>query len=317
MKKVYLFLGIFLSIFMMVEITNSFNNNEISAQSVTTTTTLSTEPADTTYYQVYNSMVSELYEEIYADVYGDIYQEIVEEIDQSYYEQIYSQVEADLAELLIQEEINVYLGEFQQQIYDVVDLSEKSVFGVSANNGTEGSIGTGVVYKYDEVNNLYYIVTNHHVIEGMNDFSIYFVTEDEVDATLIGYDEDVDIAVLTFSGASVPVEIEVATLGDSDITEVGEFIVAVGHPKGYSFFNSVTLGIVSGLDRIVDSNSYVDYIQHDAAINSGNSGGPIYNLQGEVIGINVIKYATVDIEGMGFSIPINLVKTVIQTIENS
>jgi serine protease Do len=70
------------------------------------------------------------------------------------------------------------------------------------------------------------------------------------------------------------------------------------------------------LDRIVDSNAYINYIQHDAAINNGNSGGPIYNLDGQVIGINVLKYSSVDIEGMGFAIPINLVKEVIYRIEN-
>ena len=320
MKKIYVFVGIVLSIFTIVKISNAFSNNDVSALSnadVTTTTTLSTAPVDTTFYEVYNSMVSELYDEIYGDVYNNIYQEIVDEINQDYYDQIYAQVESDLADVLREEEIEVYLGEFQQQIYDVIDLADKSVFGISAINETEGSIGTGVVYKYDDVNDLYYIVTNYHVVEGMNDFSVYFVTEEEIDATLIGYNEDVDIAVLTFSSLSVPVEIQVATFGDSDLIDVGEFVLAVGHPTGYSFYNSVTLGIVSGLNRIVDQNSYVNYIQHDAAINSGNSGGPIYNLEGEVIGINVIKYATIDIEGMGFSIPINLVKTVIQTIENS
>ncbi|XFA99606.1 S1C family serine protease [Candidatus Izemoplasma sp. B36] len=320
MKKLYIFLSIFLSIFTVALINNSFKTNEVSAleiADVTTTTTIDTNPVETTFYDVYNSLVDELYSQVYSNLYDDLYQDIVDQINQEYYEQIYAQVESDLAELLREEEISVYLNEFQQTIYDVIELSEKSVFGVTAFNDEEASIGTGVVYKYDNVNQLFYIVTNHHVIENMDQYRIYFATGDQVEANLIGYDENVDIAVLTFQSTPLPVDVEVATFGDSDLVEIGEFALAVGHPTGYDFFNSVTLGIISGLDRVIDANAYVNYIQHDAAINSGNSGGPIYNLDGEVIGINVIKYATVDIEGMGFSIPSNLVLQVIQNIENN
>ena len=320
MKKLYIFLAIFLSIFTIIEINNAFSSNEVSALQaidVTTTTTIDTDPAETTFYDVYNSLVNELYSEVYSNLYDDLYLDIVEQINQEYYEQIYAQVESDLADLLREEEISVYLEEFQQTIYDVIELSNNSVFGVTALNDEEASIGTGVVYKYDNVNKLFYIVTNYHVVEGMNEYRIYFETGDQVAANLIGYDENVDIAVLTFQSMPLPVDVEVATFADSDLIDVGEFVLAVGHPTGYDFYRSVTLGIVSGLDRVIDGNTYVDYIQHDAAINSGNSGGPIYNLDGEVIGINVIKYATVDIEGMGFSIPSNLVLQVIQNIENN
>ncbi len=320
MKKIFIFLAIFLSIFTIVQINNSFETNEVSALGivdVTTTTTIDTNPAETTFYDVYNSLVDELYSEVYSNLYNDLYQDIVEQINQEYYEQIYAQVESDLSELLRDEEISVYLAEFQQTIYDVIALADKSVFGVTAFNDEEMSIGTGVVYKYDDVNKLFYIVTNYHVVENMNEYRIYFETEDQVEATLIGYDENVDIAVLTFQSMPLPVDVQVATFGSSDLVEVGEFVLAVGHPTGYDFFNSVTLGIISGLNRIIDSNAYVNYIQHDAAINSGNSGGPIFNLDGKVIGINVIKYATVDIEGMGFSIPSDLVLQVIQNIENN
>jgi serine protease Do len=105
------------------------------------------------------------------------------------------------------------------------------------------------------------------------------------------------------------------------LSKQGEIILAVGNPNGYSYFGSITMGIISGLDRYFDidgdkvKDMFVNYIQHDAAINSGNSGGALFNLKGEVIGINVIKIAATEIEGMGFAIPGDLVARICSDIE--
>ncbi|MCK5732384.1 MAG: trypsin-like peptidase domain-containing protein [Tenericutes bacterium] len=314
MKKAYIFIGFLLSIFTIFGISSLLNSNNLEAAPITTTITFATTYETNT--TDYSALVSQIYESIYEDIYEDVYQDILDELNQDFYDQIYLQVQNDLVDIIDQEEFSIYLDKFQQDIYNVVDLSENSVFGITAFNDEEGSLGTGVVYKYDSVTELYYIATNYHVVEGATDFKIQFENESNVEANLIGYDAVVDIAVLTFSSIDLPVVVNVASLGDSETINVGEFVIAVGNPQGYEFYGSVTLGVASGLAREVDSNRYIKYIQHDAAINSGNSGGPIYNLLGEVIGINVLKYATVDIEGMGFAIPINLVKEVTERIEN-
>ena len=113
----------------------------------------------------------------------------------------------------------------------------------------------------------------------------------------------------------------VADFGDSSLVNKGDIILSVGHPKGYDFYGTMTMGIVSGLDRYFDidgdniNDMFVNYIQHDAAINNGNSGGALFDIYGDVIGINVIKLAATDIEGMGFAIPSNLVSAICSDIE--
>ena len=326
MKKIYILIGMAFMSLVVFGIAQLNGNSRVEALT-TTTTYLTTIPATTTitvddgnyyYFDNYEDLVSQIYDDIYNEVYQNLYDEIVNDLDTEFYEQIYAQVEQEISDLLSESEIQVYVDDFQQQLYDVIDLAEMSVLGITSYNvpANEASLGSGVVYKYDSINDLYYIVTNYHVVEDGTEFEIYFSDESTTEATLLGVDTEVDIAVLTFSGTDLSVDVAVSTLGDSDAANVGEFILAVGNPIGYNFYNSVNLGIIAGLDREVEENGYIDYIQHDASINSGNSGGPIYNLDGEVIGINVSKYASIDIEGMGFSIPINLVKDVIEAIES-
>lgn len=324
MKKFYLFIsaiivtGIVLAMNLFV-----FSNSVVAETTVPLTTIPATTTVPTTtlngtiyYYEDYQDLVQQIYNDIHDDVYNDVYQQVIDDLDQEFYEQIYAQVLADLNTMLAEEQISLYVDDFQQDIYSVVDLAENSVFGITTYLPDDQiSIGSGVVYKYDPINQLYYIITNHHVVEDGTNFEVYLPDESTVPATLLGVDVEVDIAILTFSSVGLS-NIEVSPLGDSDLQPVSEFVLAVGNPKGYSFYNSVTMGILSGLDREVDTNRYVKYLQHDSAINSGNSGGPLYNLSGEVIGINVSKYADIDIEGMGFAIPINLVKEVIARIES-
>lgn len=272
------------------------------------TTEMSTEDARTYVYSNYQELISkieeDMYADIYDDVYADIYQDVIDQINDNTYDQIYQDIENQLNDRL--DDLALINDETQNQIYDVVELADASVVGIENYIDEEGvSVGSGVIYDYDEINDLYYVITNHHVIEDGNTFYVRFEDESNVSATLIKFDEDLDIALLSFSGLDLE-GLQVAPLGVSSELVKGQILIAAGHPQGFNFFNSITLGIVAGVNREVGGET-ITYIQHDAAINSGNSGGPIFNLAGQVVGINVLKYADEEIEGMGFSIPIDLV----------
>lgn len=321
MKKVLLMLGMLAFSALIVAF------NQVSGETtipVTTTTIINTESETTNVYRFedqyytytsYQDLVDQIYEDIYQDVHDQIQSEVINQLTDQYYESIYAQVQADLIALLDDEQFDVYVDDFQDQIHEVVAIGEKSVFGVTnTRENEEVTVGSGVVYKHDSDTDTYYMITNYHVVEDGIKQEIYLPDETRVEASLLGYDEEVDIAILTFSGFGLS-DIVVSSLGESASIEIGEFVLAVGNPIGYNFYNSVTMGIVSGLNRKLDKNRFINYIQHDAAINGGNSGGPIYNLDGEVIGINVSKLANIEIEGMGFALPIDLVKRIIERVE--
>ena len=161
-----------------------------------------------------------------------------------------------------------------------------------------------------------YIVTNYHVIEGANAIQITTYDNESYDAELIGYDESNDIAVLKVNAKNLTPVI----LGDSDQLNVGDSVVAIGNPLGQLAF-SLTSGSVSALNRRISiSNVAMNLIQTDCAINSGNSGGALFNSYGEVIGITNAKYSssgtstTAAIENIGFAIPINNVRNIITSI---
>ena len=165
--------------------------------------------------------------------------------------------------------------------------------------------GSGVIISQDG-----YIVTNNHVVEGAASLAVTFADGSRHDATLVGTDPLVDIAVIRVKDA-VPA---IAPLGDSDALQPGETVMAIGSPLG-DFKNSVTAGVVSALNRTVPGSGQEGLIQTDAAINHGNSGGPLVNLRGEVIGINTLVVrgggSTGDqAEGLGFSVPSKTVKQV-------
>ena len=172
------------------------------------------------------------------------------------------------------------------------------------NNKFAGS-GSGFVYKKDD--NYGYIITNQHVVDGMTKLMVKFASGEEVEGTLLGGDKYIDIAVIR-----VPVKniISVASIGSTEDLKIGDTIFAIGTPVSEEYYNSVTGGYISGINRkvtvSVDSNSdwVQDVIQIDASINPGNSGGPLLNFNGEVIGVNSLKLINDDIEGMGFSIKI-------------
>ncbi len=179
-------------------------------------------------------------------------------------------------------------------------------------NGELVGTGSGFVYKKDD--NFGYVLTNNHVIESATEYKLLLQNGEEVDAKLLGSDEYSDLAVLSMDKDKV---IKVASLGDSDLIEVGNTVFTVGSPMGSDYSGSVTRGIVSSKERTVETDSVVTkVIQTDAAINPGNSGGPLVNLAGDVIGITSMKLATEEVEGMGFAIPINDAKLYVQSLEN-
>jgi serine protease Do len=268
------------------------------------------------YYNDYQDLIDQVYQDVYDDIYEELYNEIIDDINSQFYEDIYQSVTNKVNEMLENTEFSVYVDEFQQQLFDVIEIADSSVLGVVSYLGTEAKgVGSGVVYRYDEQSENYYLITNHHVVKEGNNFSVAFSDSSEYVANLIGYDTEVDIAILQFKAPDKP-NITLSNLSTSDDLTKGIFVLSSGNPSGLNFYGSVTLGIIGGLERKIDDNEYIDYIQHDSAINPGNSGGPIYNLNGEVIGINVSKLADTSIEGMGFAIPIDLVKRVIERIEN-
>lgn len=171
-------------------------------------------------------------------------------------------------------------------------------------------VGSGVIVDSDG-----YILTNSHVIgDGQaKEIKVLFENGDNLDGKVLWFDKTLDLAVLKVKTKGL-VAVE---LGDSEALEVGEVSVAIGNPLGLEFQRSVTSGVISGLHRSIKVDEYnmiEDLIQTDASINPGNSGGPLLNNRGEVIGINTAKIQTG--EGLGFAIPINLVKPIISEIIN-
>lgn len=186
---------------------------------------------------------------------------------------------------------------------------------VSDNRGSIAS-GSGFVYKKDDNNG--YILTNYHVIEGGTKFVVTFTDGEEVEASLVSGDEYYDIAILKVDASKVKM---VATLGDSSSIELGDTVFTVGAPLGKEYMGTITKGIISGINRMVSvkltrGTYLMEVIQTDASINSGNSGGPICNIRGEVIGITSSKLVGSGVEGMGFAIPINSVTDMIGNIES-
>ena len=163
------------------------------------------------------------------------------------------------------------------------------------------STGSGFVFKIDDKYG--YILTNYHVISGGNEVSVVFTNNKDEKVTIVGYDEYSDIAVLAVDKSLV---LATAQIGSSNDMRIGDTTFAVGTPVDSSVYSwSVTRGILSGKDRMVQVDNYVmSVLQTDTAINSGNSGGPLCNSNGEVIGITNMKLASSQIEGMGFAIPI-------------
>ena len=169
------------------------------------------------------------------------------------------------------------------------------------------SVGSGVIFDKQG-----YIVTNNHVVGDSKNVNVSLSSGQTVQGTVVGTDPSTDLAVVKIEGSD---SLPVASFGDSDHLQVGETAIAIGNPLGLEFQGTVTVGVISALNRTLDGmDQRFKLIQTDAAINPGNSGGALVTADGKVVGINSAKIAKEGVEGMGFSIPINQARQIIEEL---
>ncbi|MCR5669171.1 MAG: trypsin-like peptidase domain-containing protein [Lachnospiraceae bacterium] len=207
------------------------------------------------------------------------------------------------------------------QVTAVSVTEYRSFFGSGQSYESE-SAGSGIIISQDD--DYIYIATNNHVVSGASSLTITFADDSAVAAEVQGTDSSTDLAVVKVAMSDVDSStldsIAVATLGDSDSLQVGESAVVIGNALGYG--QSVTTGVISALNREVELEAEDgtaitnELIQTDAAVNPGNSGGALLNMNGEVVGIVSAKYSDTDVEGMGYAIPITSAKTIIEQLMN-
>lgn len=210
-------------------------------------------------------------------------------------------------------------------VADIVDASSNAIVGIvnkaeqnnpffNTTNEVEKGVGSGVVYKVDK--DTAYIVTNNHVIEDASDLEVHLEDGDVVKGELVGTDPLTDIAVVKIEGNF---DITPIPFGDSDTVRTGDRVIAIGNPLGLDLSRTVTEGIISAKDRSIPVETSVgewdfDVLQTDAAINPGNSGGALLDSDGKLIGINSLKIKESGVEGLGFSIPSNTVKEIVDQL---
>ena len=202
----------------------------------------------------------------------------------------------------------------ENSIADAVDkIYDATVVVTTYKDNSTVSTGTGFVYKVD--GSTAYVMTNNHVVSGGDTAKVTYSDGSTAETKILGGDTYADIAVLTVASSTVK---QVATIGSTDNLRLGDTTFTVGAPLGDTYSGTVTKGILSGKDRLVEvsfsgttSDYYMKVIQTDAALNPGNSGGPLCNINGEVIGVNSLKLtqeqtstSSYSVEGMGFAIPI-------------
>lgn len=226
---------------------------------------------------------------------------------------------------VVTSDVSEVVDKVMPSIVSITSMSVEEVqsfFGGTYQRTSEGA-GTGIIIGQTDEELM--IVTNNHVIEGSDTLTVSFNDETSVEANIKGADATYDVAVIAVPMNSIPEEtlnqISVATLGDSSTLKVGEPAIAIGNALGYG--QSVTTGVISALDRQVSTTnsqtgesqeSGAKLIQTDAAINEGNSGGALVNVNGEVIGINSAKLIGESVEGIGYAIPISDVSGLIQSL---
>jgi serine protease Do len=210
------------------------------------------------------------------------------------------------------------LTSFQTAVTGMIEEASSGVLGIITDTALGSGSGSGVVYKKD--GNNYYLVTNDHVVEDAISLTIIYEKNKLLfeigneDITLLGTDPTTDLAVLMFESTE---SFNVIPFADSYDIVVGEFVFAIGNPLGFDYYGTVTMGVVSGLARYVNSGDFdATLLQHDAAISPGNSGGALLNLNGELIGINNMKLVEEDVSNIGFAIPSNTVKRIVEDLED-
>lgn len=204
---------------------------------------------------------------------------------------------------------------FKNVSNSVVGITSKTYIYDWFNQQKESQMtGSGVIIG--QTSDLYYIVTNHHVISDATDVVVELSKDQIVNAELVGSDESTDLAVISVKKSDIHADllndIKPIIIGDSEALKIGEIAIAIGNPLGYT--NTITKGIVSAVDRQVGDDSDIMYIQTDAAINPGNSGGALVNGKGELVGINTAKIADTRVEGMGFAIPTDKMNEIVSEL---
>lgn len=225
------------------------------------------------------------------------------------------QIVNEVINRVVNYEENISILDFEDAIVEAASIGRKSVIGIKVKAGMfhNETFGSGILIKKEKQsasNYRYYVLTNRHVVSPTaNNLSItiYLGNEDIYDAKLETYDENIDVAIISFT---TPRDLEIAKVS-SDKVEVGRFVIAVGNPYEIeNYYNTVTVGNISHTERYLEEKNTKGeliknkYIQHNAEINSGNSGGGLFNIKGELIGINTWKIAEEDVEGMSFAIAI-------------
>lgn len=233
-----------------------------------------------------------------------------------------SSVDSNKSETVTNNGTKYEITQVENPVVAIADVAGKSVVGVTVRSvsntvfggtSTSDSEGSGIIYTADG-----YIVTNYHVIENAisnQSISKVYVTlpnsDEEIEASIIGVDSVTDIAVIKIQKEGL----SAATFDDSNNLKVGELVVAIGNPLGRELAGSITVGYVSALNRTLTSNGRTyKLLQTDAAINPGNSGGALVSSSGKVIGINTVKIGATDVEGIGFAIPSNIAKPIVDEL---
>ena len=207
------------------------------------------------------------------------------------------------------------ISTYESPVIQIAERVSPTVVGISnrvnvssffAHQRVETGSGSGVIFDEDG-----YIVTNYHVIKDADQLAVTLPNGKQVSGKVIGTDQLTDLAVVKVNEKGL----KAAAFGNSDKIRVGELAVAIGNPLGEELFSTVTSGVISAVNRSVDiQEQQFRLIQTDAAINPGNSGGALVNSRGEVIGINSVKIVDVNIEGLNFAIPSNVVKPIVESI---
>lgn len=188
----------------------------------------------------------------------------------------------------------------QQNFADLIDKNIDSVVSISTLVDEDNSVSLGSGFIIDKEG---YIITNNHVIDNAKTINVIMNNNNVYEAKIVGTDKKTDISLIKIEANE---ELKPVIFGDSDNIRLGDWILAIGNPFGLG--SSVTAGIISAKSRDIDSGSYNDFIQTDASINQGNSGGPMFNMQGEVIGMNTSIFSTTgNSMGIGFATPSNII----------
>ena len=195
----------------------------------------------------------------------------------------------------------------QRLLEDVIDEVNPAVVSIAVDvNEDEQALGAGIIISADG-----YVVTNAHVMENAKKITLQIPNGETFAATLVGIDEKTDIALLKVKN---PLNLEAGHFGDSDAIRVGNQVFAIGNPFGLG--NSVSLGIISAKERDIDKGPYDNFLQTDAAINQGNSGGPLFNMDGKIIGMSTAIFSEDGKNtGVGFATPSNVVKWVVSQLK--